>query len=132
MAFSTLAVGCGGGEEPRMPEQGEAFSVVRAALEAALPGTPIEEPEVRWWTEPCPGTDTSAVVIGPLCYSGLYYRRAGVDVAWRGSIGASAYTHELMHYFLDAAGRGSDAGHGQTAYWDLVERIDLRLQHEGM
>jgi hypothetical protein len=135
LAVASLAAGCGeGGELVRMPAQGTAFQVVRAALEEALPlpGRPMVEPEVRWWTETCPGTDTSAVVFGPRCYAGLYYRRAGVDVAWRGSIGTSAYTHELMHYFLDAAGLGSDAAHAQKAYWELVERIDLRLQEEGL
>src|SRR5262249_20662882 len=132
LAVSSLAAACGGAEEARMRSQGAAFALVQAALSAALPGTAIEEPEGRWWTEPRPGTDTSAVVIRALWYSGLYCRRAAVDVAWRGSIGASAYTHELMHYFLDRAGRGSDAGHGQTQYWELVERIDLQLQREGM
>lgn len=125
-------LGCGGGESAKMPEQEAAFRLVQAALGEALPGERLEEPDVRWWTEPCPGTDTSAVVLGPRCYSGLYYRHGAVDVAWRGTIGQSAYTHELMHYFLDTSGRGSDAAHAQTELWRLVERIDTQLQDAGM
>jgi hypothetical protein len=129
---AATAAACGGGERERMPAQGAAFSHLRPALEAAFPGTAIEEPDVRWWTGPCPGTDTTAVVLGRRCYAGLYYRRGGIDVAWRGSVGASAYTHELMHYFLDEAGRGRDAAHTETALWALVERIDAELQNQGM
>ncbi|MDW8282645.1 MAG: hypothetical protein RMK29_13110 [Myxococcales bacterium] len=124
--------GCGPEERARMPAQQEAFAVVRQELGRLFAEEMLHEPDVRWWTEPCPGTQISAVVLGPRCYAGLYYRPGGVDVAWRGSIGQSAYAHELMHYFLDQAGLGSDPGHARTAYWQLVERIDLQLQQQGL
>jgi hypothetical protein len=121
------------GREPpgtmtRMPVQGEAFALVRERFGALFPPEVLIEPEVRWWTDLCPGTERTAVRIGSRCYAGLYYRDEGVDVAWRGSIGESAYSHELMHYFLDKSGAGSDPLHQRPGCWQLVEQTDLLLQ----
>lgn len=120
------------GREPpetmKMPVQGEAFALLRERFGSLFPAHVLVEPEVRWWTDLCPGTERTAVLIGSRCYAGLYYREVGVDVAWRGSIGESAYSHELMHYFLDKSGAGSDPLHQRAACWQLVEQTDLLLQ----
>lgn len=128
-----VGVGCGG-EEPRvrMPAQSDAFLLLRERLLPVLPAEVLVEPDVRWWTDPCPGTARSAVVLGDRCFSGIYYRADGIDVAWRGSIGESAYSHELLHYFLDHSGQDSDPLHAREDLWPRINAIDTALQEQGM
>src|SRR5579883_1459106 len=95
---------CGRTPSPPRPGQAQAFALVREQFAAVFPGAELHEPEVYWWDVPCPGTDTTAVVLAGTCFPGIY-RRPGADVAWRGSIGHSAYSHELMHAFLDETGQ---------------------------
>lgn len=120
-----------------MPVQDQAFGLVVARFAPQMSvggagGAALTEPLVFWWTTPCPGTNVSAVIRGPRCYSGLYEHEGAVDVAWRGSFGQSAYAHELMHYFLEQQFGDSDAAHQQEARWSLVQETDLELQAQGL
>ena len=115
-----------------MPAQTQAFALVGAELATLFPGKSLAEPEVQWWTDKCPGSERSAVILGSSCYSGLYYRAGAIDVAWRGKFGESAYTHELMHYFLDQHFGDSDPQHQRTSAWAVVNHADEHLQRAGM
>lgn len=131
-------IGCGGSPSERMPVQAQAFQIVQTYFSAVLPAAPsadsddvkgeLKEPDVRWWKIPCPGSDRTAVIVGGNCYSGLFYRGAGIDVAWRGSFGHSAYTHELMHYFLFRTRNDADPLHQEKEMWDAVQSADRTLQ----
>src|SRR5579872_6322343 len=123
LASSLPLLHCGS-PSPPMPGQTGAFAVVHSRFAAAFPGRDLSEPDVRSWTADCPGTRESAVVLGGTCYSGQFYGGDAVEVAWRGSFGESAYSHELMHYFMDRFGGGSDPGHTQARFWDLVNQTD--------
>lgn len=115
-----------------MPVQDAAFALIQRDFASLFPDRVLVEPRVRWWTSVCPGTSTTAVVLGDRCYSGLFSARDRIDVAWRGTIGDSAYAHELMHYFMDQAGLGSDAAHVQVRYWQAANQATAHLQEEGM
>lgn len=125
-------VRCGDIEHPKMPVQSEAFAVVRQHFGMLFAGRAMTEPDVHWWTTNCPGTETTAVVLGQTCYAGIYYRQQGVDVAWRGTFSESAYTHELMHYFLHEFNSGSDPLHQQAIPWQVVREADASLQGRGL
>ncbi len=132
LVASCLSVlGCGP-PEARMPRQSQAFSMISEQFAQVLPKDILFEPDVHWWTDKCPGSDRSAVVLGQQCYSGLYYRKDAIDVAWRGDFGESAYAHELMHYFLDQVYGASDPLHLRVAEWASVNRTDVHLHLEGM
>src|SRR5580658_3629935 len=90
LGFSLIFTGCGA--PAPMPAQSRAFSVVSRFFQPALQHLTLSEPQVQWWTTPCPGTDETAVIFGDTCYSGLFYGGSSVEVAWRGSIGHSAYS----------------------------------------
>lgn len=119
------------GDPALRPRQAEAFLVVKRGLSSVFPDALLVEPIVNWWDKPCPSAKArteTAVVIGDRCYAGLGYRDGAVEVAWRGSFGQSAYTHELMHHYLKLSGKDPDPGHNQTAFWELVSKIDTMLQ----
>ena len=126
------AAACGEAPGPPRPGQAAAFEVVARHFAGAFPGRTLAQPEVAWWTTDCPGTSLSAVILDHTCYSGLFYRTDGVDVAWRGSFGLSAYAHELMHYFLLQAEGTSDPEHLRVPMWELVNQTDTDLQDQQM
>lgn len=134
LTASGVSGGCGPPEPPpaRTPVQGEAFALVREHFTPLFPTVALQEPPVRWWTTPCPGTTRSAVVLGERCYAGLLMRPDAVDVAWRGTIGESAYSHELMHFFLQRHQNDSDPLHERTSAWEVVQQADTLMQSRGL
>lgn len=135
LVWAALLGGCEGPPVSRMPAQTQAFEVVAAHLGPRLPAMQqagrLTEPPVHWWVTPCPGTEQSAVLLGPRCYAGLFYRGDAIDVAWRGSFGESAYGHEVLHYLLGQDG-DSDPDHQRLELWDAVQAADLALQERGL
>lgn len=116
----------------RQPLQNDAFAIVKERFAPLFPGLNLSEPQVRWWRELCPGTNQTAVLIGSKCFAGLNKDPGAIEVAWRGSVGKSAYAHELMHYFLKQAGRDSDPDHRQPEIWAVVNQTDTLLQERGL
>jgi hypothetical protein len=116
----------------RRPLQNEAFTLVKERFAPLFPGLNLIEPQVHWWHELCPGTTQTAVLIGSKCFAGLNKEPGAIEVAWRGSVGKSAYAHELMHYFLKQSGRDSDPDHLKAEIWAVVNQTDTLLQERGL
>lgn len=114
------------------PNQDSAFALVKQQFAGAFGGMNLVQPEVRWWSNICPNSTATAVILNGTCYAGIGYRPKAIDVAWRGTIGTSAYSHELMHYYLQSLQGDSDPQHAQLPMWELVAATDTMLQNQGM
>ena len=122
-----LVAGCGPALE-EVPGQAEATQLVWSTFGAS--GQP---PPVEWHQEQCPSRPDdlrTAVVHQGACYSGLYLRDDRAMVAWRGSLHASAFAHELMHAWQWARNI-DDPDHLRSDEWELVARAERALAGGG-
>lgn len=101
-----------------------AAAIVGSALNVNLP-------PAQWSMTLCPGYRRTAVIRLGTCYDG-YTTLSDMSVAWRGSIGASAYSHEAAHWMLLATGQDPDADHRDVGLWALARELAVRLQREGL
>ena len=112
----------------KLPQQDLAFSIVEKNFKEIFPMQVLEPPPVSWSTVYCPGTLKTAVVIDNECYAGIYRTPGEPQVAWRGSFGESAFSHELMHYYLKKFDGDEDANHQNQSAWQVVQKADGELQ----
>ena len=118
-----LACGASPIHSPTVNEP-RAARIVGSALNVNLP-------PADWSMTLCPGYQRTAVIRFGTCYDG-YTTLSDMSVAWRGSIGASAYSHEAAHWMLLATGQDIDADHRDVALWSLARELAVRLQEEGL
>lgn len=101
-----------------------AAAIVGSALNVNLP-------PAQWAMTLCPGYSRTAVIRAGVCYDGLT-TLSDMSVAWRGSIGQSAYSHEAAHWMLLATGQDPDVDHRDAGLWALTRELAVRLQGEGL
>jgi hypothetical protein len=118
-----LACGASPIHSPTVNEP-RAARIVGSALNVNLP-------PADWSMALCPGYQRTAVIRLGTCYDG-YTTLSDMSVAWRGSIGASAYSHEAAHWMLLATGQDIDADHRDVGLWALTRELAIRLQEEGL
>jgi len=115
---------CGASPISMIAGEPRAAAIVGSALNVNLP-------PAQWSMTLCPGYRRTAVIRLGTCYDG-YTTLSDMSVAWRGSIGASAYSHEAAHWMLLATGQDPDADHRDAGLWALARELAVRLQEEGL
>lgn len=118
-----------------LPGQDEAFVYARARVhEETDLFVDDAETTVYWTNTLCPtaepGDTRTAVVYRGNCYAGVTFTCGEIYVADRGTIGASAYIHELGHCFLLWNGRNGDADHSEIWLWELLTDIQNEVRKD--
>jgi len=92
--------------------------------------------EIGWTTTLClsevSGDYKTAVIYRDVCYAGLTFNIDDIYVAWRGTLGESAFAHELGHIFKIKLGIDPDGQHLDTTFWNAMEAASFELQLEGL
>jgi hypothetical protein len=124
LAATIVLLSCGVPPTSMIAGEPRAAAIVGSALNVNLP-------PAQWSMTLCPGYRRTAVIRLGTCYDG-YTTLSDMSVAWRGSIGASAYSHEAAHWMLLATGQDIDADHRDVGLWALARELAVRLQEEGL
>jgi hypothetical protein len=91
---------------------------------------------VYWTTTLCWSEDAqaykTAVIYRDICYNGLTFDVDEVYVAWRGSMGESAFAHELGHAYRIDLGWDPDGQHLDISWWEAMDAAAFELRLEGL
>lgn len=116
------------------PHQREAEQYIRQQVEQRR-GVDLNNTttKIYWTTTKCPDDDSGLTAVvdsrNNKCYHGLTFSCREIYVAWRGTIGRSAYAHELGHCYRLVLGMGGDGKHEDTSWWKMMQEINSEVRN---